>query len=350
MQFYQSNWPPDFSWGPRAMKSHTCSSGKTFKSPFKAQLQKTLRNKGELQTKWEVMWNRSVVNDLLDQKNCSFSLYISSKWETYSVISHLLDGSSSSLGVSDQKPFNMVIGCRPGHMEGVVGLVKGHQVWGWLQFTSCKFREKSSNMIWHVKVFHALNSGATNLKVESLVQSLLQQTDRMTVLSTNQTFKSRKTQAQVTPDAIWFCSSGSQSLQNRSDHHTWTLDTVTQVVGDIVNDVHQKLEVIDVVHVDLIRVRGDGPQLILISILYTWKRDAKLTPLYRRFPKNTTVSVVCWETQSDSPMAYSSMPLSLRFWELKTTSSWDFPSVIRTPILRALGRIPTLVLKLFWRR
>lgn len=57
-------------------------------------------------------------------------------------------------------------------------------------------------------------------------------------------------------------------MLNQSDHHTWTLDTVTQVVGDVVNDVHQKLEVVDVVHVDLIRVRGNGPQLILISVLY----------------------------------------------------------------------------------
>lgn len=64
-------------------------------------------------------------------------------------------------------------------------------------------------------------------------------------------------------------SDGSESPLNQFDHHTWTLDTVTQVVGEVVNDVHQKLEVVDVVHVDLIRVRGDGPQLILISVLYT---------------------------------------------------------------------------------
>lgn len=132
------------------------------------------------------MGNHSVVKDLSEHRNCSFSFYITSKWETYLVISDLLDGSSSSLSVSDQKPFNRTIGCRPGHVEGVVGLVKGHQVWGRLQFTSCKVREKSSNMIRHVKVFHTLNSGATNLKVESLVQCLLQQMDRTTILSTNQ--------------------------------------------------------------------------------------------------------------------------------------------------------------------
>lgn len=106
------------------------------------------------------MGNRSVVKDLSEQRNCSFSFYISSKWGTYSVTSDLLDGSSRSLGVSDQKPFNRTIGCRPGHVEGVVGLVKGHQVWGRLQFTSCKVREKSSNMIRHVRVFHTLNSGS----------------------------------------------------------------------------------------------------------------------------------------------------------------------------------------------
>lgn len=119
------------------------------------------------------MGNRSVVKDLSEQRNCSFSFYISSKWGNYSVTSDLLDGSSRSLGVSDQKPLNRTIGCRPGHVEGVVGLVKGHQVWGRLQFTSCKVREESSNMIRHVRVFHTLNSGATNLKVESLVQCLL---------------------------------------------------------------------------------------------------------------------------------------------------------------------------------
>lgn len=74
------------------------------------------------------MGNRSVVKDLSEKINCSCSFYISSKWGTYSVISDLLDGSSRSLGVSDQKPFNRTIGCRPGHVEGVVGLVKGHQV------------------------------------------------------------------------------------------------------------------------------------------------------------------------------------------------------------------------------
>lgn len=56
---------------------------------------------------------------------------------------------------------------------------------------------------------------------------------------------------------------------------TWTLDAVTQVVGDVVNDVHQELEVVDVVHVDLIGVGGDGPQLVLIGVLYPWKTDGR---------------------------------------------------------------------------
>lgn len=50
---------------------------------------------------------------------------------------------------------------------------------------------------------------------------------------------------------------------------TWTLDTVTQVDAEVVNDVQQELEVVDVVHVDFIGVGGDGPQLVLVSVLHT---------------------------------------------------------------------------------
>lgn len=51
----------------------------------------------------------------------------------------------------------------------------------------------------------------------------------------------------------------------------------------------------------------------------------------------------------NSPMAYNSMPCSRSFLEFTMMSSWDLPSVTSTPILRALARIPTFSLKLFWR-
>lgn len=50
---------------------------------------------------------------------------------------------------------------------------------------------------------------------------------------------------------------------------TWALHTVTEVDSEIIHDVHQEGEVIHIVHVNLIWIRGNGPQLILISILYT---------------------------------------------------------------------------------
>ena len=49
------------------------------------------------------------------------------------------------------------------------------------------------------------------------------------------------------------------------------------------------------------------------------------------------------------PTANSSTPSSLSFLEGASTSSWDFPSVIRTPIFRARGLMPAWVLKLCWR-
>lgn len=39
----------------------------------------------------------------------------------------------------------------------------------------------------------------------------------------------------------------------------------------------------------------------------------------------------------------------LEFFGRCSTSSWDFPSVIRTPIFRARGLMPAWVLKLCWR-
>lgn len=50
---------------------------------------------------------------------------------------------------------------------------------------------------------------------------------------------------------------------------TWTLHAVAQVDGQVVHDVQQELEVVDVVHVDVLGVGGDGPQLVLIGVLHT---------------------------------------------------------------------------------
>lgn len=50
---------------------------------------------------------------------------------------------------------------------------------------------------------------------------------------------------------------------------TWSLDTVTEVVSKVVDDVQQEGEVSHIVHVNTIRITGNGPQLILISILHT---------------------------------------------------------------------------------
>lgn len=51
--------------------------------------------------------------------------------------------------------------------------------------------------------------------------------------------------------------------------HTWSLDTITEVVGKIVHDVQQEGEVSHVVHVNTIRISSNGPQLVLISIFHT---------------------------------------------------------------------------------
>lgn len=50
---------------------------------------------------------------------------------------------------------------------------------------------------------------------------------------------------------------------------TWSLDTVTEVFSKVVNDVQQEGEVSHIVHVNVVRISGNRPQFILISILYT---------------------------------------------------------------------------------
>lgn len=50
---------------------------------------------------------------------------------------------------------------------------------------------------------------------------------------------------------------------------TWSFDTITEIYGEVINDVQHEGEVIHVVHMDLIGFRGNGPQLILVSILHT---------------------------------------------------------------------------------
>lgn len=50
---------------------------------------------------------------------------------------------------------------------------------------------------------------------------------------------------------------------------TWSLDTVTEVFSKVVNNVQQEGEVSNIVHVDIVRIRSNRPQFILISILYT---------------------------------------------------------------------------------
>lgn len=51
--------------------------------------------------------------------------------------------------------------------------------------------------------------------------------------------------------------------------YTWSLDTVTEVISEIVHNVQQEGEVSHVVHVNFIWISGNGPQLILICILHT---------------------------------------------------------------------------------
>lgn len=50
---------------------------------------------------------------------------------------------------------------------------------------------------------------------------------------------------------------------------TRALDAVTQVDGEVVHNVHQELEVVDVVHVNAVGFGGNGPQLVLVGVLHT---------------------------------------------------------------------------------
>lgn len=50
---------------------------------------------------------------------------------------------------------------------------------------------------------------------------------------------------------------------------TWTFDAVTQVGAEVVNDIQQELKVVDIVHVNFVRVGGDGPQLVLVCVFHT---------------------------------------------------------------------------------
>lgn len=59
------------------------------------------------------------------------------------------------------------------------------------------------------------------------------------------------------------------AYQTPGTSHTWPFDTVTQVVRNSVHNVQQEGEIGHVVHVNFIRLRGDGPQLVLVCILNT---------------------------------------------------------------------------------
>lgn len=74
---------------------------------------------------------------------------------------HLLDVSSSRPGVSEEELLRGAVRLRPGDPEGVVGLVKGHQVRGRLHFASCKVRKKSRSTIWPVGVSHREQLGSS---------------------------------------------------------------------------------------------------------------------------------------------------------------------------------------------
>lgn len=56
---------------------------------------------------------------------------------------------------------------------------------------------------------------------------------------------------------------------------TWSFDAVTEIDGEVIDDVQQEGEVINIVHVDIIRVGGNGPQLILVSVLHTYMSRTK---------------------------------------------------------------------------
>lgn len=55
----------------------------------------------------------------------------------------------------------------------------------------------------------------------------------------------------------------------------FTFYTITEIYGEVIDNVQHEGEVINVVHVNLIRFRGNGPQLILISVLHTYMSKTK---------------------------------------------------------------------------
>lgn len=54
--------------------------------------------------------------------------------------------------------------------------------------------------------------------------------------------------------------------------HTWSFHAVTKVVSESIHNVQQEGKVSHVVHVYGLWVRGNGPQLVLISVLNTYTR------------------------------------------------------------------------------
>lgn len=58
-------------------------------------------------------------------------------------------------------------------------------------------------------------------------------------------------------------------LHSRSNVvHTWSFHAITEVVGELIHNVQQEGEVSHVVHVNDLWVRGNGTQLVFISILH----------------------------------------------------------------------------------
>lgn len=64
---------------------------------------------------------------------------------------------------------------------------------------------------------------------------------------------------------------------------TWSFDAITEIYGEVINDVQHEGEVFNIVHVDLIRVGGNRPQLILISILHSYNSKTKKSYLCSSF-------------------------------------------------------------------
>lgn len=64
---------------------------------------------------------------------------------------------------------------------------------------------------------------------------------------------------------------------------TRSFNAVTEINGEVINDVQQEGEVIYIVHVDLIRVSGNGPQLVLVSIFHTCMSRTKMSIFATQF-------------------------------------------------------------------